>query len=392
MESIYCREEFCILAETTFRKILFLVVNEDPGLGLVSSQLTDPVRSALKVPYQIYHISLPNLSKRHADIHRSYTGLPLRYFLFSNLIFLYVIYCFFQALFISVYIRRKKFSAVYCRGYVSGLIGAIINRLFNTPYVFDPRSMFVQENKGAGKIKNKRIESVWLRIERFIVEGAHRVVSVSRSQSKYYENNYKMRDSVIIPCFSAPARPIKEKQASELKRELGFAESDVIVGYFGSLDYKWNNINHYISLFDVIREKGAKVLILSQNHDLINKHIESHPNVRVLVTNGVSIDELRQTLQICDYGLVSMMPLPDWESRLSVKFVEYLGAGLTVLVGKYVGEAVWYANNVFQSQCKVFENKNALETFDFSNTSKHSVDKVENIFGYSNILKAVADK
>jgi len=80
-----------------------------------------------------------------------------------------------------------------------------------------------------------------------------------------------------------------------------------------------------------------------------------------------------------------MKKAADWETRLSVKFVEYLNCGLQVIVGKYVGEAVRYANDGFSERCVVYDFDEPLQTL--STRKTYDNEKVDKIFGLQNFEK-----
>jgi hypothetical protein len=75
-------------------------------------------------------------------------------------------------------------ATLVCRGYVPGLVGWWLNRLFGVNYIFDPRSLYVHEHLGTGSIKvNSVIQRYWLLVERRLLRRAARTVCVSRAWS-----------------------------------------------------------------------------------------------------------------------------------------------------------------------------------------------------------------
>ena len=230
-----------------------------------------------------------------------------------------------------------------CRGYVPGLVGWWLNRLFGVRYIFDPRSLYVHEHVGSGSIKEGSvIQRYWLWVERRLVRRAERTVCVSKGMVTYYEGLSVRRNGpiVIIPCFATSPEPLPELEKARVRQQLGYADSDLVIAYYGSLNGGWNNLKMYSEFFQAAGAVGAKVLIISQDAPALKQsELARLQFVRIIGGPRVKPDEAAAMLGAADYGVVLMGKVPDWETRLSVKFAEYTCGGLPVIVGKFVGEA-----------------------------------------------------
>ncbi len=328
-------------------KLLFLTANEQLESGLLQSQLVRPVQTHLGDAATIINLHRPMANRFRSDRVTTFNIpilVPFRYINFRKTFFLNEIICLFYALAIALRtLSQLSSSTLVCRGYVPGLVGWWLNRLFSVPYVFDPRSLYVHEHVGSGSIKEGSvIQRYWLSIERRVVSRAVRIVCVSKGMVKYYVGLGVRRNGpvMIIPCFAAAQDPLPEQERARIRQQLGYADSAIVIAYYGSLNGGWNNLKMYSEFFQAAGAVGAKVLIISQDATALKQsELGRVPFIRIMGGPSVNPVESATLLGAADYGVVLMGEVPDWETRLSVKFAEYTCGGLPVIVGKFVGEA-----------------------------------------------------
>lgn len=330
-----------------FMKLIFLTANEQLDSGLLQSQMVRPVQTHFGEAATIINLHRPMSNSFRSDRVRTINLpllVPFRFINFRNTFFLNEVLCLFYAL--AIFLRtlpQLPGATLVCRGYVPGLVGWWLNRLFGVRYIFDPRSLYVHEHVGSGSVKEGSvIQRYWFWVERRLVRRAVRTVCVSKGMVTYYEGLGVRRNGpiVIIPCFATAPEPLPEQEKVRVRQQLGYADVDLVIAYFGSLNGGWNNLKLYSEFFQAAGAVGAKVLIVSQDAPVL-KHSElaRMPFVHIMGGPSVKPDEAAAMLGVADYGVVLMGEVPDWETRLSVKFAEYTCVGLPVIVGKFVGEA-----------------------------------------------------
>lgn len=368
------------------KRYYYLVINENINSGLLKSQVTDVIKNQ--------NISLINVHKFHIK-NRTYQNsiniplaIPYKLFMFNIFFFMTPIFAFIYALILLPIV--KKNSIVISRSYFPSLVMLILSKLKNVDYIFDTRSLFIDESTLNGTIKENGLNyKMWKYLEKKILCSSSKTTAVSLKQKEYYELICPTVLVELIPCYVSPVEIISEGKKLELRKKIGFNNDDIVIAYFGSMDNGWNNIDMYASFFKECKNFGYKILLISQNYNslkLDNRLSSEH--ITILNTNNKSSKELQEYLQIADYGVVLMKKAADWETRLSVKFVEYLNVGLKVIVGEYVGEAARYAKDVFKNDTVIYYDKNSIESLT-KNSEKYDNSKTEEIFGLHNFQKLV---
>ncbi|WP_457286852.1 hypothetical protein [Pedobacter sp. UYP24] len=314
-------------------------------------------------------------------------AIPYRLFLFSNVgLFFIPVLAFFYAFILSFMLRKE--DIIVARSYFPGLVLCYLKKIKGNKFKFDARSLFVLESTTKGLIKkNSLLYRAWITWEKQILESSELTVAVSEKQTEYYLHvTDKNRKIIQIPCYTS-SNNFRYLNRAEL---LPFDVSDIVIAYYGSLDNGWNNIEIYYSLFQKAIKKGYKICIISQNYS----HLKA--DTRFICKDIFLLDTKVNTnysdfLQVCDYGVVVMPKISDWETRLSVKFVEYLNNGLGVIVGEYVGEAVRLSKKYFPEHTIIFsETKNEFELGKLTIQSKLELRRrSQKLFGMNNFLKLI---
>ena len=382
-------------------KLLFLTANEQLNGGLLQSQMVRPMQIHFGDQATIINLHRPLANRFRSDGVRTVNLpilVPFRFINFRNVFLLNEVVCVFYALAIALRALLQLPSAtLVCRGYVPGLVGWWLNRLFRVRYIFDPRSLYVHEHVGSGSIKEgSAIQRYWLWVERRLVRRAVRTVCVSKGMVDYYEGLHIRRNGpvVIVPCFAVSPEPISEEETARIRQRLGYADNDIVIAYYGSMNSGWNNVNIYGEFFRTAGVLGAKVLIISQDAPSLQHSDLAHlPFVRIMGGQAVKPDEATSMLAAADYGVVLMGKVPDWETRLSVKFAEYTCCGLPVIVGKYVGEAARLVlENNLEPSLIIDSETPHLPLCKATAVERQRIRNWANgYFSYRNILKLIVD-
>lgn len=367
----------------------YLIINEGLSNGLVNSQVIKPIQqNSLGSQVGVISMEKPGTSRK------TYPGIkcisipiavPYRLFLFNPIAHIMVPFlAFFYACVLASCTRSS--DVLIARSYFPGIVLRYLKLIRGNHYKFDTRSLFVHESVTKGLLKEgSSLYRKWLNWEKLVLEGSDTVIAVAKKQEEYYHNvAAQPLDVRTIPCYaSGPLRFAGQRQDL-----LPFTEEDVVIAYYGSLDNGWNNIDTYAEFFGYAIENGYKVCIVSQNfRELSLDPRLSHPYIFIVDTEKNK--NYSAYLQVCDYGVVIMPEVPDWETRLSVKFAEYTNCGLGVLVGEYVGEAVRISQGHFPAINIVIRGSKCpggLRRLQVQQR-KEIIDKAHELFGFSNFKK-----
>jgi hypothetical protein len=323
------------------KPLVYVVVNESVGSGLLRAQLLQPLQGAgLADQVQIVNLLHP-LGRPATGVRRLSTlrcGIPARLYQFKLGGLLDKLVAAYYAAALAWVVPRG--SRVVARSYFSALAVALLQRVKPLEFVFDTRSQFVQENVSAGRLRpGSGAHRRWLEIESSLLNRAVKVLAVSEAQARYYREIAPNACLQVIPCFCQPdERLLGADMREDGRRQMGFMPHDTVVCYYGSLDHKWNNIRMYADFFADCLEQGIRICVITPSADELRADTRLNRPEAFIAQIDDSL-RARQLIAACDHGVIIMKKADDWESRLGVKFVEYLGAGLQVLVGEWVGAA-----------------------------------------------------
>ena len=365
---------------------VYLVINENINSGLLKSQVVEPIKSIGKNQVKLINIhKIGNKNKAYANSINLPIAIPYKLFLFNFLFFLTPVFALLYAVVLSFIV--KKNSTVVARSYFPSLVTYFLKKIRNIDYVFDTRSLFIDESTLNGTIKENGLNfKMWKYFEKKMVCNSYKTTAVSMKQKEFYESLCPKAIVELIPCYISQLKLISQERQLELRLELGFKPEDILIVYYGSMDNGWNNIDMYADFFKECESFGYKVLVISQHYNsLKNDERLKLQNITLLDTNHKTSKDLQDYLQIGDYGVVLMKKAADWETRLSVKFVEYLNTGLQVIVGEYVGEAVRYSKEEFPQRNIIYKSSDSLKNL--VKKENYNNIKIKKLFGYQNFNK-----
>lgn len=326
----------------------YLIINEGLSNGLIQSQVLKPIQYN-SLEKEIGIISIEKPGKKVSLIPGLYfkiipLGIPYRLFLFNNLGLIFIPFLAALYALVLAFITKKE-DIIIARSYFPAIVLLYLKKFRGNRFKFDPRSLFILESNTKGLIKkDSLLYKKWVDWEKEILANAELTSVVAEKQAEYYLEAVGRNIPVVyIPCYASDVeiKPINRNSFLPFKRE------DIVLAYYGSLDKGWNNIDVYYSFFQQAINLGYKVCIVSQNYNDLLKDKRFQRDEIYIVNTDLHLN-YSEFLQSCDYGVVIIPKVPDWETRLSVKFVEYLNNGLGVLVGEYVGEAVRLSKEYFQ--------------------------------------------
>ena len=335
--------------------MVYLTYN-DPPSGIYFSQVTNVCEFYIKTLNKnirlVSLISVRNFLKNRKKIKANFNEaivLPmfpgprnwrLNIFLLTALFFL---------------IRPQRIIA---RGPFATCLSLWIRSIRLTKFIcFDARGAYTAEHQEYNVSSNSKLsESVFLIEKKAIIDSDFRI-AVSQKLVSYWKEkfDYSSTMHVVIPCtynsniFNMPPN---EHQIIVRRKELKFAEEDIVLVYSGSIS-GWQSMKLLDDYLISILNSNLKVKIL-----LLLKSIVTDLNVVTLFSDRVilmNVDEKRVPLllQCCDYGLLIREKSVTNHVASPVKFAEYLYSGLKVIVSDQVGD---YSEFVQTHDCGVVVN------------------------------------
>ncbi len=231
-----------------------------------------------------------------------------------------------------LYFKNNNIQFVYCRGYHAGLAATFIKKWFcpRLKVQFDPRGLFIEEalyHKRFGRLSEK----LWRRVEKFICETADLVTFVSEPFEQQLNENYKIKNSMVIYTHADIDKFLIQKTKSP---PLKFC-------YLGQLDNSgWHLTKYLLQLFKAIHDiYDSELLIITQSDhsDILSqaKALGLEGSVKTVRASGSS--QVAELLADCHFAIMSYKPCELYFEQIIAKTVvasksgEYLAAGLPMI-------------------------------------------------------------
>lgn len=235
--------------------------------------------------------------------------------------------------------------------------------------IFDPRTDWIEENVNSGYFNENGISvKFWNRVERHIIQSFKKSIFIS----DVFKNNMIAKhnlqnDEKLCVLYN----PIDYNHFSLIPKK----HDNKTFLYTGSLG-TWNRLENYLNFFKSYYDsKGDGRLLVCTSTSrarvesiLNNNEYESIRNC-VEVKYNVPYSELPLIYSECDYGLQLMMKK---DSRVGVKVIEYIAAGIQPIVHENVQGAAFICEkynigiviHANDSKQKIIKKIESLQTLD----------------------------
>ncbi len=255
----------------------------------------------------------------------------------------YIINTFPFLLYLSVRDMFGRFTRLYIlRSYQTSL--AFLLLYFGKGRrVFDTRTDWIEEARGMNYWNTGGLtDKMWLRFERSIINKFDRTLFISDTQKEDTLERAKLQDCNKYSVF------YNQTDYSRYEMDKTKRQSDDFI-YSGSLGH-WNNLSTYLDFFVKVSDvfPNSKLIVLTpttkdkielvlarEKYDIVRNRVEVYYNI--------PYNEIPQYYRRCKYGLQLMEKA---DSRVGVKFVEYVAAGLIPIVHENVRGASYLAENM----------------------------------------------
>jgi glycosyltransferase involved in cell wall biosynthesis len=202
--------------------------------------------------------------------------------------------------------------------------------------VFDPRSAFPEENIYNYNNRFPQAEfAYWKRREELLLKGCDSTICITDLYTQHFQKSTAYLKHAVIP-NNVDMKLFGYKQsARERIRKKEDLDGKMVFGYLGTMyPHTWHKPGVYARFIKMLRSTGIEYIIVfmvpETNGDFVRYEMEC---------NGIlaheyrlihpEYDEVPAYLAACDFGLFF---LSERKIALSIKVVEYLAAGLPVLV------------------------------------------------------------
>lgn len=222
-------------------------------------------------------------------------------------------------------IKDNDIDLVHTRGYDAGYLITRIRSHDSMSFfhVFDPRSPFLTEIQSTyGVKKNDNIYSFWKRVEREIVSNANVTVAISKMFYNYLKQ-YNGKIDII------PNNSEMDTKESVINRINENGRNSLC--FVGSLGYGWNNVKEYILFMKKVWDEFPDIFFefyLLNQEIALKEFKEAGFSPQKYLIKTIPQNEVTRTISGCIAGL-QIMSRPD--SRLGIKTVDYLAAGVPVI-------------------------------------------------------------
>ncbi|MCB9184788.1 MAG: glycosyltransferase [Flavobacteriales bacterium] len=205
---------------------------------------------------------------------------------------------------------------------------------------FDARAAYGAEWQEYRVVDDDRLITECAELERDAVHGADLRIAVSQALVRHWRErfDYAATRHLVIPCtLGRSVERSQEKQASGLRADLGWSESDTILVYSGTA-VGWQSLELAERLVSPWLHGAAdrRMLFLSNEHAVITRLEARFPSQ--VARRWVDHAQVRSLLLDCDAGLLLREDRITNQVASPTKFAEYLSAGLPVLISERVGD------------------------------------------------------
>jgi len=308
---------------------------------------------------------------------------------------------------VAFYLHEKhNFDHTHCRSYISALIGLKLKRRKNVKFIFDMRGFWADE-RVEGEIWSlanpifEKIYKFFKRKEKQFFKEADYTISLTEngkneieSWSCFKNNTPKIK---VIPCcvdlelFNP--NTINIQNQSELKKKIGVADGDFILGYVGSIG-TWYMLPEMLDYFNVLKkhQKNAKFLFVTGDQpekiysEAKRKGIEKE---NILIHSSLHKD-VPLFISIFNLSIFFIRPTFSKKASSPTKQGEIMAMGIPLICNAGVGDTSEIvlnslAGNVIQ-QCSTEAYEQSFNEF-FSFDEKNATEGAKKYFSLEEGVK-----
>jgi|GEM_PF-4889238 len=303
----------------------------------------------------------------------------------------------------------KSKVIIYARNYKFCLV-LIINKIFrHISFIYSPRGAYVAERKYYKKIKDVLFGNLIGFFEKKAIKKSAKTVVETAYFKKHLEEIYGIESdkiSLIPNYYDGSLLPLSGWNREKMREKLGYQNKKVIV-YAGTIEV-WYEFEKMFDLVARLKKKEPGVFfqlftkkdyardeskgLFEKLQDMAKKHgLSENTDYSI---SSYPPGERYQYLSACNAGICLTTPQEFKTMMLYLKIVDYLGAGLPVIVNSEVKSAVEIIKNSGIGAVVDYNNwDNSISIIDpnsfFGKSGKNSIEYKK--FSSLNILPAYLD-
>jgi glycosyltransferase involved in cell wall biosynthesis len=257
--------------------------------------------------------------------------------------------------------KKKKFSIVHCRSYITALVGIYLKRTQGIKFVFDMRGFWADERVEGGlwnlnQLLYKRVYKYFKRKEKDFLLEANYTVSLT----------YKAKDEIhswpglqhipiqVIPCCVDTEVFFSEKKnqpigiSTQMNDYLPLSSSTLIpsypftISYLGSLG-TWYMLDEMLEFFKrlLLKKPDAQFLFITPDDPqlILQTAEKTGISVEKLIIKKAERKEVPQLLALSHLSIFFIKPSYSKKASSPTKMGEILSMGLPVICNAGVGDA-----------------------------------------------------
>jgi glycosyltransferase involved in cell wall biosynthesis len=244
---------------------------------------------------------------------------------------------------------------IYARNYKFCPALILNNTLRKIPFIYSPRGAYVAERMYYKKIKDILYGGLIGYLEKKSIKRSAAAIAETENFKKHLEEIYQLKEDkihVVSNYYNVSLVPPTDWNREEMRQKLGYTNKKVIV-YAGTIEV-WYDFEKMFDLVAKLKKKDPRIFFqlfakedyardesegLFQKLKSIAKKYGLSENTDYSISS-YSPEERYRHLSACDAGICLTTPEEFKTIMLYLKIVDYLGAGLPIIVNSEVASAV----------------------------------------------------
>lgn len=249
--------------------------------------------------------------------------------------------------------KQYKFNLSHCRSYISSLIGMRLKKEEKLPFIFDMRGFYADERVDGNLWPQSNpvyrlVYKYFKKKELQLLRQADSIISLTaKARNVMFEENMlaKQAPVSIIPCcvdnsfFNSSN--LDTDELLKLKTELGYAASNLILGYIGSTG-TWYLLKDMLRYFKKLHEAKPEFRFLFLSYDnpeeILKEALDLAIDKELIKVVGVKRTELPTYLGIINLSIFFIKPVFSKFASSPTKQAELMSMGIPVVCNAGIGD------------------------------------------------------
>lgn len=293
--------------------------------------------------------------------------------------------------------KKKNFTIVHCRSYISAFVGLWMKKRYGTKFLFDMRGFWPDERVEGGiwNIKNPLYKIIYIffkKQELRFLRNADHIVSLTH-KGKDIINSWqiipgKIPPITVIPCCvdtnHFDPEKVNDEDTANIRKRLGINSNDKILTYLGSLG-TWYLVDEMLFFFKDLLNNYPEykfLFITKDSKDGILKKANKIgiPEDKLFFTSSER-KELPAFLSISNLAISFIKPCFSKSASSPTKLGELLSMGIPVICNSGVGDVDYILKDQFSILLYPLDKKFYFSESDLMNLRKNDFKElVDNSF------------